>query len=69
MEEVTTEELNRIAADTERAIDTYLAGRKLNRGLWSSLFLAVERRARAGLQPAFTDEHAAIIDRFAEDKS
>ncbi len=63
---MTVDELNEIARQVDKALDAYIAGRNLNAGLRGSLFLAIEKRALRGLQPAFSDEHRAIIDAYAE---
>jgi hypothetical protein len=65
---LTTAERNAIAEAVDEAIDAVLAGRKISPMLRGSLFLSIESRARDNLQPALTDEHRRIVERFARAK-
>ena len=63
---MTADELNRIGDDADRELDDYVGMRRLPDKLRGGVFIAVEVRKRRGLQPGFTDDLKAAVDRFAE---
>ena len=63
---MTADELNAIADQADRELDAYVGLRRLPDKLRGGIFIAIEVRMRRGLQPVFTDDLKAAIDRFAQ---
>ena len=63
---MSTEQLNTCARAAREAIDAYLDGRELPHQILGALFLSVETRVKRDLQPAITEKHLEILNRWAK---